>query len=81
MMDAREIKELDKKVNSFIVLDEEGSLRKDAAKKGALAGLTVAVKSNMCVEGMLTTAASKTLENYVAPYDATVVGKIKQAGS
>ena len=57
MMDAREIKELDKKVNSFIVLDEEGSLRKDAAKKGALAGLTVAVKSNMCVEGMPTSAA------------------------
>jgi len=80
MMDAREIKEADRKVNSFIVLDEEGSIKKDAAKKGALAGLAVAVKSNMCVDGFLTTCASKTLENYVAPYDATVVEKIKKAG-
>ena len=57
MMDIRRIREADEKVNSFIVFDEEGSIKKDAAKKGALAGLTVAVKSNMCVEGMPTSAA------------------------
>ncbi|MFH1789137.1 MAG: Asp-tRNA(Asn)/Glu-tRNA(Gln) amidotransferase subunit GatA [Candidatus Altiarchaeota archaeon] len=77
-MNLSEIKEADGKVNSFIVLDEKGVCAKDTAKKGKLSGLTLAVKSNMCVEGLLTTGGSKTLENYVAPYDATVVSKIKK---
>jgi len=79
-MDLKSIKEADRKINSFIVFDEKGLAAKDAAKNGLLEGLIIAVKSNMCVEGLLTTAASKTLENYVAPYDATVVEKIKKAG-
>lgn len=77
-MNAKEIKEADKKLNSFIVLDEKGVAAKDTAKKGVLSGLTVAVKSNMCVEGLLTSGGSKTLENYIAPYDAIVVEKIKK---
>jgi aspartyl-tRNA(Asn)/glutamyl-tRNA(Gln) amidotransferase subunit A len=76
----RQVKEKDEKINSFIALDAEGVARKDAAAKGMLSGLFIGVKSNLNVEGMLTTAGSKTLENYISPYDATVVGKIKSEG-
>src|SRR3989338_8544822 len=69
-----------KKINSFIVIDEAGISRKYAANNGKLKGLTVAVKSNMCVSGLPATCASKTLENYIAPYDATVVERIKSDG-
>jgi aspartyl-tRNA(Asn)/glutamyl-tRNA(Gln) amidotransferase subunit A len=76
----RNIKEKDSSVNSFIVLDSEGVSLKTTRKDGVLKGLSIAVKSNMCVEGLLTTCASKTLENYIAPYDASVVEAIKHAG-
>jgi len=46
---------------------------------GALAGLPVAVKDCICTKGTLTTCASKILANFVPPYDATVVEKIRQA--
>jgi len=77
-MDLRELKGADEKVNSFIVFNEEGRVKHSAS--GQLKGLSLAIKSNICVEGMLTSAASKTLENYVSPYDATVVERIKKAG-
>lgn len=73
-----DIEEKDKKLNSFIFLDKEGISRKDIAKKGELENFLIAIKSNICVEGLLTTAASKTLENYIAPFDAFVVEKIKK---
>ena len=46
-----------------------------------LLGIPVAIKDNMCTEGIATTCASKILANFVPPYDATVVGKLKQAGA
>ena len=70
------IEEGDKEINAFIVLDKEGVSRRRVKAKGKLKDLTLAVKSNICVEGLLASCASKTLENYVAPYDATVVEKI-----
>jgi len=72
------IKEKDKDINSFIVIDNEGIARDGVRKGGRLDGLTVGIKSSICVQGLLTSAGSKTLENYIAPYDATVVEKIKQ---
>ncbi len=46
-----------------------------------LSGIPCAIKDNILIEGEKCTAASKILENYVAPYDATVVTKLKQAGT
>jgi aspartyl-tRNA(Asn)/glutamyl-tRNA(Gln) amidotransferase subunit A len=48
-------------------------------KLGELAGTTIAIKDNMCIDGVLTTCSSKMLENWVAPYDATVITKLKEA--
>ncbi len=46
-----------------------------------LAGVPVAVKDNICVRGGRTTAGSRMLEGFVAPYDATVVAKLREAGA
>lgn len=46
-----------------------------------LAGIPGAIKDNICVAQVRTTAGSKILDNYIAPYDATVVGKIKERGA
>jgi len=82
-----EIKKRDKDIHAFLSLNEEGAL--EAAKKvderisrgepiEMLAGIPVAIKDNILIRGVKTTAASKILENYIAPYDATVVKKLKE---
>ena len=48
---------------------------------GPLAGVPIALKDNMSVRGMRTTASSKILDNYVPPYDATVVQRLESAGA
>jgi len=75
-----EIEEKDKKINSFIVLDKEGISRRDISDSGRLKNLLLGIKSNINVEGLLTSAGSKTLENYISPYNATVIEKIKAEG-
>jgi aspartyl-tRNA(Asn)/glutamyl-tRNA(Gln) amidotransferase subunit A len=47
-------------------------------EEGKLAGLAIAIKSNINVRGLRATCASKTLENYVSPYDATVIERIER---
>ncbi len=83
------IEELDGKYNSYITVRKEDAL-KDAeaidAKiasgelTGELAGVPVAVKDNMCTDKILTTCASKMLHNFIPPYDATAVRKLKEEG-
>ncbi len=82
-----EIKKGDKEIHAFLSLNEEEALA--AAKKvderiskgepiEMLAGIPAAVKDNILVKNAKTTAASKILENYIAPYDATVIKKLKE---
>ncbi len=63
-------------INAFIEIND--SL--ENKKKGVLAGKTIGIKSNICVKGLTASCGSKVLKNYVAPYDAGVVSKIKKEG-
>ncbi len=82
------IKAANSDTNIFITVDEEGALSAAAAadqrlgsgNAGALTGIPIAHKDIFCTQGLLTTCGSKMLHNFVAPYDATVVSKLKQAG-
>ena len=55
--------------------------RASGAALGPLAGVPIALKDNMCVKGMRTTASSRILDNFVPPYDATVVTRLERAGA
>ena len=55
--------------------------RASGAALGPLAGVPIALKDNMCVKGMRTTASSRILDNFVPPYDATVVKRLESAGA
>ncbi|MFH1585824.1 MAG: amidase family protein [archaeon] len=70
-----------KKINAFLQLNPksvaEAKVIDAKKKKGKLAGKIIAVKANINVLGLNASCASKTLENYKAPYDATVIKKIK----
>ena len=65
---------LDEAEKEAVKADEE---RKSGAKSG-FAGVPIGIKDNLCTNGVKTTCASKMLENFVAPYDATVVEKLKE---
>ena len=79
----------DGELNSFITVDEERALeqaraadqRLAAGEAGPLTGIPVAQKDIFCTDGVLTTCASRMLENFVAPYSATVVEKFDAAGA
>ncbi len=76
------IKREDKKINSFLHINsnaiEEARALDKKQKKGKLYGKVLAIKSNINVFGLPASCASKTLENYKATFDATVIKKIKQ---
>lgn len=83
------IKEKDQEIFSFLTVNEDLALSQakkidDLISAGRempiLAGIPLAVKDNILVENIRSTAGSKILENYIAPYDATVIKKLKNQG-
>jgi aspartyl-tRNA(Asn)/glutamyl-tRNA(Gln) amidotransferase subunit A len=81
------IEKVEPKINAFITLNKDGLDRartldkkiRDGEQTGPLAGVAVSIKDNICTKGMKTTCASKMLESYVPPYDATVIKRLLDA--
>lgn len=78
----------DQQIGAFLRTDGERALERageiDARRKtgkpmGPLAGLPIAIKDNLCETGQITTCASRILENFRAPYNATVVTRLRDA--
>lgn len=81
------IEEMEGKINAFITVTKEEAFKKadliDAKIKngedlGALAGIPIGIKDNIITEGIRTSCGSKMLENFIPPYEATVVDKINK---
>ena len=81
------IKEIDPKVKAYISTLEEEAIakakkvdedRKSGKVVSKFAGIPIGIKDNMCITGAKTTCASKILENFIAPYNATVIEKLNE---
>ena len=85
----KRIKVSDGDLNCFITLTEEAALNrakeidKDISKNKfkPLSGLPIAQKDIFCTKGVKTSCGSKMLDNFISPYDATVVDKLNKAGT
>ena len=83
------IKQHDSGINSFITLTEELALAqaktaddaRAAGNAGPLTGIPIAHKDIFCTQGIKTSCASKMLDNFIAPYNATVVEKLNSSGT
>lgn len=84
----RNIEAGDGKVQSFITVTKEKALemaenaqkRIDSGDVSPLTGIPLAIKDNICTDGIKTTCASKMLENFIPPYNATVIEKLNAEG-
>lgn len=83
----KSINEKEDLINAFLLLQTDKALEKakelderikKGEKVGRLAGIPIAIKDNMCTRGVATTCASKMLEDFVPPYDATVIKKLEE---
>lgn len=82
------IKQQDEAINSFITLTEEQALnqaaqadqRRAQGDTSPLLGIPLAHKDIFCTKGVRTTCGSKMLDNFISPYDATVVERLAKAG-
>jgi len=80
------IDQVEERVRAFITITKDEAYRMaDAAEESIvssraslLSGIPIAVKDNMCTRGLLTTCASKILNNFVPPYESTVTARMKQ---
>ena len=83
------IHQLDPQLNSFISVTDELAIsqalaadaRRAAGENGALLGAPIAHKDLFCTQGVRTSCGSKMLDSFTAPYDATVVAKLAEAGA
>ena len=72
---ADRINEKEPEVNAFVSTRLDEAI---AESKNPEAGIPIGIKDNICTKGIKTTCSSKMLENFVSPYDATVITKIKE---
>lgn len=79
-----------KDLNAYLTLTKELAMQqaeeadrrvREGEEIELLAGIPGAIKDAICTKGIRTTAASKILDNYISPYDATVVSRLKEAGA
>ncbi|MCF7982202.1 MAG: Asp-tRNA(Asn)/Glu-tRNA(Gln) amidotransferase GatCAB subunit A, partial [Pseudomonadales bacterium] len=85
----RRIHRLDEQYNAFISITEEQAMSaaldadqmRAKGQASAFTGIPIAHKDIFLTQGVKTTCASKILDNFIAPYDATVVTKFKDAGA
>ncbi len=86
----QKIEETEKTINAYVTIDKEAALQKAAEVQkrieageltGPLAGVPVAIKDNMCTEGVLTTCSSKILENFIPTFSAEAVLNLEKAGA
>lgn len=73
------INEKEKDVKAFVTLTDKEALEKSKTidrSTSKFAGIPIGIKDNICTKGIKTTCSSKMLENFVSPYDATVMDKI-----
>jgi aspartyl-tRNA(Asn)/glutamyl-tRNA(Gln) amidotransferase subunit A len=84
------IEKQDKELFAYLTLMKKEALEqakkvdekiKNGEEIGILEGIPGAVKDNMCIQGTRTTAGSRILDNYIAPYDATVIERLKKANA
>lgn len=83
------IEKVEPKVGAFVTVNKNAIEQaraldrriKDGDRAGPLAGVAVSVKDNICTRGIRTTCASRMLDAYVPPYDATVVQRLQDAGA
>lgn len=84
-----QIDQTEDRYHAYVTFDKEGAYKQaDAVQEkidkgeltGALAGVPVAIKDNMCTKGLLTTCSSKILENYIPTYTASAVQNLTDAG-
>ncbi len=81
-----QIKKTDGDVHAYLevyddVMKQADLAQKKVSKGNLMAGIPIAIKDNILIEGRKASSASKILENYVAPYDATAIKKLKDAGA
>lgn len=80
------IAETDGKIKSYITVTADSAMKMaekaqkkiDSGEAGSLCGIPLAIKDNICTDGVKTTCASKMLENFVPPYNATVMEKLEK---
>ena len=86
---AERIKEKEESLNAFLTVLTDDAIKQaeEMDKKidkgeitSELAGIPIGIKDNICTKGIKTTCGSKMLENFISPYDATVMEKINSAG-